>query len=428
MSEKIKAMISSVGTTPEACASSIIKYAPEYILFFVSEATREKIPEIKRMVESQKGNWPVFIDIAETIDFEDITACYLTLVEEEARWRGKYKILPEEIIIDYTGGSKVMTAALVLYGVNYFDNFSYTGGPERGDGGRVVTGSEELKRSKNPLDATILSKRQLWHTYSKSARYEIISTEALRYSKSTGDERNRKFCQIISRIYKVLSCYDRFDFDRKFSFIEDYEYAIKELSVFYKALKSEPLEEWHNGLEKLASHFKRLKSDPDKKYEEWVLALIANAKRRADLENKYEEAVACLYNALERIEQMLVRKCYNADPDNFPPDKVPESLKGNFKKYHKDEKRYYKIGLDIGMQLLKAKEVAEGIRFIKDSSIWRNDSKTGLLDIRNKSIRGHGFNPIGEDEFKRWWTEIHNLWNYEEQDLPVIPNLPEIWW
>ena len=430
MAVKTKGMINSVGTRPAACVKSILDYSPEYVLFFVSTDTRKNVGEIKTLVEEQGGKWPIYTEIAETIDFEDISICYLTLVEEEPKWRAKYKLQQEEIMVDYTGGSKVMTAALVLYGVNYFDRFSYTGGTQRGLDGSVENGHEKLVHSINPLDATILSKRQLWHIYSQAARYEIIAEEAGRYSRSLEDERNMKFCQIVNRIYKAVSAYDRFSFDSEYSFVDEFHDSLQDLSVFAASLRSPPLQDWYEKLVKLESHFKRLKDDPEQKHREWAIALIANAKRRADLEGKYEEAVACLYNALERIEQMLIRKHYKkAEAGDFPPSKIPVSLTKIFERNPKNRKGNYRVGLDKGMRLLSEKGVSFGEKYIRNANIiWRNSKNTGLLDIRNNSLRGHGFNPVGKAEYERWWNEFQNLWDYDYSELPIIPDLPEIWW
>jgi hypothetical protein len=58
-----------------------------------------------------------------------------------------------EVVVDFTGGTKAMTAALTLATVGNGFTFSYVGGRERSKEGRgvVTTGSERIVRRRDPF-------------------------------------------------------------------------------------------------------------------------------------------------------------------------------------------------------------------------------------------------------------------------------------
>jgi uncharacterized protein (DUF1499 family) len=74
---------------------------------------------------------------------------------------------PEDVIVDYTGGTKVMTAALILATIGHPFRFNYVGGVRGGrnkDGlGAVVNGHEKMYPEMNP-----------WLIFAEEERRQIV--------------------------------------------------------------------------------------------------------------------------------------------------------------------------------------------------------------------------------------------------------------
>ena len=415
--EKIRGLIVPVGLTPAACVWSIMEYQPEYILFIVSSASRSGLEEIRRLVREQGGELR-YHDEAETPNEYHLELVYQFLEKRIPRWVEDHKLEPSEVLVDITGGTKAMAAALSLYTANYFSCFAYSAKREKDAKEEIFMG--------NPLEASIITHYKRWQSYAKAARYELIAEEIGSIVNKLLDHHKLSFCQITSEIYRALSAYDRFE--KKEHFIPVFKSALAKLKNFQAGANNPNLTEWYNGLEVLGRHFERI-NNKETKDEEWIYALISNARRRAELEQKYEDAVARLYSALERIEQHLVFQKTGHKSSKFPLSSVPPELQNDFQKLPLEKEgddKTIKIGLDKGMRLLDTLGEEIGREFCKKGNPWRGNN--GLLIKRNFSILAHGFQPVSKADYDRWWTELHNLWKYDPKRLPVIPNLPDIWW
>src|SRR3990172_5815350 len=99
----IKAMIISVGGTAEPIIRSIAEYRPEFASFFASQDTCDRISEIKR--ELQEAKLSIKNEITLAHDVNDLYHCFGKAEEAVKRALSKgYN--SEEVIVDYTGGTK----------------------------------------------------------------------------------------------------------------------------------------------------------------------------------------------------------------------------------------------------------------------------------------------------------------------------------
>jgi len=425
--KKIRGLIVSLGGTANAIVPTILLYKPETILFFVSKETQSIISEVKGLVEKEGFCW-TFAEPLITPDAENINDCYEELLRQEKAWRDKYNLSAEEVVVDFTAGTKAMTAALVLYAVNFFHKFSYVGGNERTKGGVgvVVNGQSKIVTTANPLDAVIFTHLNHWRIYSKASRYELIAQEAKDIAEKISDSHKKVICDLVASIYQALSAYDRFE--KKDTFAPSFKASLAKLYNYQAGANNKEITCWYEKLNKLGEHFSRINDDA-KKEEEWIYALISNAKRRAEQEQKCEDAIARLYSALERIEQMKVFQKTGHRTRKFPLAEIPPALKNDFQRLCPEEKsdtKTIKIGLDKGMRLLEALGDEIGKKFRQKGSPWQGNN--GLLTKRNFSILAHGDKPVSKDDFNKWWDELQKLWPFDPARLPLIPDLPEIWW
>ncbi len=81
--------------------------------------------------------------------------------------------------------------------------------------------------------------------------------------------------------------------------------------------------------EKVEEHLSFLNEIKAGNKEFLIYDLLGSAKRCADLEKKYDDAVARLYRVLEKIAQVALEKRGINDSD-VKPEQIPEGLRDEF--------------------------------------------------------------------------------------------------
>lgn len=144
-----KVLVASVGGSPEPVIYSIEHQQPEYIIYFVSQETRK---EIWDKIEPQLNHKPQDRDIVVTKDSQDLVASVRTLLQQVPSLLSEWEISLDQVIGEFTGGTKAMSSALVLVLSEYGAIFTYVGGEKRDkDGlGVVIGGNEKMFHLANP--------------------------------------------------------------------------------------------------------------------------------------------------------------------------------------------------------------------------------------------------------------------------------------
>lgn len=125
-----------------------------------------------------------------------------------------------------------------------------------------------------------------------------------------------------------------------------------------------------------------------------IADLINNAKRRAEEEQKYDDAIARLYRTIELIAQYRLKTKYKIDPSQAKIEEIPEEL---LKKWNIPPTETVKLPLEKVYELLKTKNDELGQKYLQDKKL-RN-----LLSKRNTSILAHGLTPVTKETYK----ELH---------------------
>ena len=160
-------------------------------------------------------------------------------------------------------------------------------------------------------------------------------------------------------------------------------------------------------------------TSPEGRDEAYILDLIANADRRAEIEGKYEDAVARLYSGLERGAKFRLQRQYGVSTDDVKVDQLPETLRLEFEqKYGNAREGKIRLPLVAAYWLLDALGDALGQRFTA-----RQEEILKLLSLRNLSPLGHGENPVGSDGYGRFRAMLVELLGIDAQDLPRFATL-----
>ena len=383
-------MVISVGTGKDgkdiakAICLSIKQQNPDYIFFILSGISQERtMPLIREniAVHSQTSEERLLSDEnnVEQIEIE----CVAFLKELLAKG-----ILPGDIIIDFTSGTKAMSVGIVLAALNWQGiTLSYITG-RRNHEGRVISGEEVINiQTPNRIFFNSMFKDSvyLFNRYQFETCFDLIS-EA---KNLLSDVEYLQKADTLGKLAQAYSFWEKFDQPNAFQILKDLTAGLA--STKY-------LLEW--GIKSVVEKNKQiLYQEKENNYSpERVVDLLENASRRAE-EGKFDDAVARLYRLMEYLAQyQLFNKYQQIKTESLEVNKLPVALQLKYNDLkNKDGK--VTISLYQAYDLLKELNDELGKKFIsryneKDSKIKK------LLGIRNNSILAHGFGSIHKEHYQ----------------------------
>lgn len=389
-----KVLIVSVGGSHEPILTSIRHHRPRLVIFFASMKSAEDIGAIKRALEEESvsfANENVIVP-----DAERLVDCYVSALSclDRARAAG-YE--PADILVDFTGGTKVMSAALALASVGRGCRFSYVGGRERTKKGvgTVITGSEQLIMQGDPFEVFAIHERRSLALYFE--RYQFEAAQAVLAGLLDRLTTGPSHCafKMVQQLAQGYAAWDRFQ----------YPIALRTLKATWRSwtatVQANPsilyaevcpaLERhvtWLERLEARTKHFQRPHGD-------LVADMIANAERRAE-EGKYDDAVVRLYRALELGAQAAIDRRLHCGTSAIPADHVPEELRADFiQRGYEVTPGVFQLPLEASYRLLHALGEPEGVRFLE-----RYDEIKKIQAARNFSMLAHGLTPTTKEAYE----------------------------
>jgi hypothetical protein len=176
--QQCRAMLVSLGGSPEPVLYTLNQKQPAYILFFVSA---ESVGQIREVIYGLTFPWQD-IDRIVSPSAEILGDCYRALRDRLPEKLALWGIAPEELLVDYTGGTKSMSAALVLATIEQAYRYSYVRGVERDKGGVgvVLGGGERMHYIQNPWKEVAQEERKRISLLFATARYEAAQVEMQR--------------------------------------------------------------------------------------------------------------------------------------------------------------------------------------------------------------------------------------------------------
>lgn len=404
-----KLFIATVGTgqsgkdIAHAIYFSLCQHNPNTAVFIVSKETRENtLPYLEERIRTESQDLEYYCEeVQEINDFEILHKEYVIIIKKYIKQGYDRK----NIIVDYTGGTKSMSAALVTAAlateVNYI---SYTFGL-RGEGGRVKSGTERVSSLSTTLFDTEKRLNQAKILFNKNlfdASEEILSSyKDLPYPDFESE------IKFIIELSRALNYWDKFEFRKAFDTLN----KMKMDEEILKIAQSNSI-----SINKLTDYTYLLSNSEDKTF--LLHELLENAKRRAS-EGKYDDAVARLYRALEMLGQIEFEKefkCLTSDVDckNLPYEKRNE-IKEKYLDW-KDNK--VKLPLYITFELLKIVNNKIGILFSE-----KIEEIKKILYLRNNSILAHGSQPLKKENFEETLEIIEKLLVDSKSKVKKFPRL-----
>jgi CRISPR-associated protein (TIGR02710 family) len=414
----VRVLVVPVGGSPDAVAQAVAHARPGRIVWFASEDSRSLVEGLIERAERDLGRGLHWNETVETPDPSDLQATFAVLHERLPQILRNWGCSWEDVVVDITGGTKPMIAALTLASVRGAHEFQYVSGErDKGGLGVVRTGTERPVALANPWEALAVDvERDIARDFN-SLRFARAREMAEQAKKRLGDTPQGGYLAKLGLLASAFGAWDRFDFK------EATEHLKRCRDVLAQAWLARP---GHGHLvNDLAAAEERLRAVHEDKRTEapsrlLLEELLASALRRAE-EGRYDDAVARLYRFVEGFAQLCLWEAYGIRTGSVDDGQIPrtpdwEPLRA------RAEDGQVKLGLRDAYRLLFAKGHPAG------RAAQRLETAQPLslaLDARNRSLLAHGTTPVRSEDYARLLDEACALSDTDRERLFRFPRLPE---
>lgn len=452
--EKAEYLILSVGTSYEPLVLDIQLLQPERVLFLYTEKTEYILDKVVRYCALDAARYSKSeVSGTDPLDiYREIKAVYL-------KWDR-----PEKMYIDFTGGTKSMSAAAAMAGSVINVQLIYIGTEQYlADFRKPEPGTERLYYISNPVevfgDLEIEKAFALFGEHNYAGAREKL--KELKESVPTPDIR-----QQISFVYHLAAVYEHWDALELPEAYKAMQILTRELERDSRLNKKFLLMDFLPILKKQEQILKQLDEMNDLikekrnmdilKQKEYIVPLMftmhINAEIRMEQE-KYDMATLLLYRLLEMIEQrrLALYGLYVSQTDymaiRYNTDRQPE-LKGMSQEARFKHLKETVIGIrrelfrgKISTYLSEQISLLDGFILLLALGDEISESKSGkpvdklrrirsMVYLRNNSIFAHGLGPVSAEDFMRFRGFVHEMFRdfcrIEEIDHDTMVN--EIRW
>lgn len=404
-------LIQSVGGTPDPIAFSIRSLEPACICFVHSAESKNQIGIALDAVRRaggpsiQPGQIRQF-QVRDAQNFEETVRDLRRLAGLVREWCGRGEAY--EVVVDFTGGTKVMSAALALVARRWTCTFGYVGSGNRTKGGlgTVEPGAERLLIRDNPWDTLGYQAAEEAVAVFNSGGYAAAGALLEVYRNRASKPEVKHELSTLKFLVDAYASWDCFDYK-------------KAAHWFAKALENRNdlnaiFAESQSLIARLEHHRELVVRLGDSKEPtvQWVADLFRNAERRAG-EGRFDDAVARLYRVAEAFAQIRLRDSYGIrDTGSVPLDRIPESLRREWE--GRAEGGAVALGLQDDYRLLKELGDEVGRRFFEDGLAGARSP----LGARNSSILAHGFEPINKRQYDRLREGLDSVLKLDARSEP----------
>lgn len=383
---------------------TIPDHNPDRILVLATpESEAETLPLVQRFAPDYAGVMQCFTHDV-NLNVDRLFETYVQVIRESLITEG---LAPEQLVADFTSGTKNMSAALVLAAVDLrIRSFSYVNG-RRDSTGRVIPGTETrqtIRPRSVHLSRLLADFERLFDRADFAAAQAVIAS--IRQEQLDAFDRER--IDLLDRLASFYGAWDRYDLDGAVSI--DKPAASADISP---PLPGHVADAFYQQSRTAVGIISRKQFHPNR-----LADLIENAERRARGQ-AYNDAMLRLYRAIEYLAQLQLHEVHSIDTSNVDLKKVPESLHETFETL-RSTSGVIAIPLTRSYQLLETLEDPLGNTFQGWYRNKKNDLQK-LLNRRNNSILAHGFDTVSSSDY-------HTLLN--DYVLPlariVVPDLDEV--
>lgn len=429
--EKVDYLILSVGTSYEPLILNISLLSPERILFLYTAETEYILEKIVAFLRLKSTVYQ-----KKMVDATDPLSVYYEIKQAYLSWER-----PSKVYIDFTGGTKTMSASAALAGSLIDVQLVYVGTENYlPDFRKPKPGSELLYYIDNPVE--VFGDLELEKVFALIERYNYAGAAEKLYhlKENIPDPLNRQQINFVYLLVRIYEKWDALEFRSAYKMMEQ---LLREMKRDYRMHKNILMMDFQIDLNNQFKLLAQLQKIPDliaAKEQIHILGnksmmsaltftMYANAIRREQQE-KYDMATLLLYRLLEMIEQsrLMFYGIYITKPDYGCTDfskaaKCYQNMEKNeqinlFKnKVHeirtnlfKGDQEYYlprPIALLDGFILLAA---LEDPMLVEDGRTGNQLQKIRtMVYLRNNSIFAHGLGPVKENDYYRFRNFVQEM-------------------
>lgn len=416
-------LICTVGGSPEPIVASLKHWLPKRVVFLPSEQTRDELQnKVFPLLEREQAPLdPGIYDIMPLPDAQDLSGCVGKLRELTARveeWVARGEQF--RVVLDFTGGTKCMSAALALQGRRWRCLFSYVGGTERtkDNVGIVVSGKEQIVHTQNPWDALGFQAVEDAIVLFDRGVYDAAAALLRRSLHTVADAAKKRELNSLQTIADAYDLWDRFRHKDAMNKLREAE---RNENDFAALLGNHRAGRLLIELRRHRSLLAIMAEQPPGPTRERIADLIANARRCRD-RGRHDDAVARLYRAIEAIAQCRLAGEHGlADTGHVPLNRVPDDLREKWASRADGDTIF--LGLQDDYELLAKFGNPLSAQF---RVLALHDREKSPLTARNQSILAHGFQAVSPTVFERLWEAALRLGDFVEDDLVRFPVLSEV--
>ncbi|MEA3465833.1 MAG: TIGR02710 family CRISPR-associated CARF protein [Thermodesulfobacteriota bacterium] len=424
----MKMMVVSVGGSPEPVIYSLNEQQPDYVVYFASKDSRKLISS---EIESQLTFTPVDVEKLVTADEQDLLVCVQYLLKEVPRCLQLWDVSVDNIICDYTGGTKTMSAAIVLALSSFVRQFSYVGGVSRDkDGlGVVIGGREHMLYVQNPWDALAIRFMREIELMFNRCRFQSVIDVAQAAKLKTEDK--APFFAFIRDVAEGFYCWDGVQYDKAYKLLKQ---CTGKLPTLFQFSNNRELDDFSRQLCKsferltlIKDQSDQLKPNKGKKIaqgvdplcRDFLADIVANAVRRAEVEHKYDDAVARLYSAIEKLAKITLQVEFSINNSSVDVALIDDN---DVKQWLENE--CGGEGLPIMLPLSRSYELLYrlhhplGVQFEQHRLQLEK-----VLSIRNNSILAHGYDSVSGKTYCDMLNIALQFLDLQKNDLPTFPQM-----
>jgi len=412
--QPVRALVITLTDHPGASVYSINRLRPESLCFVLPESAK---PLVESSVQPKIEQMPRRWDWVTLSDAEHFPSCYQTIARSLAQILKGWEVQPGELVLDLTEATTAMSGSLVLVTRSFTSRIVSLVSPAEGREGEAVSidGQPFIWMQINPWDeAAMVSRQEACDYFNRGAFVAAAGLFRLIEMRVSGGQKP------LYRAFVDLA--EGYDLWERFH----YRQAWDKLKTSIRALEMASVWGGPPGLKALlpilkanAGFLERLVLDPAEVKDLVSLDLLANVRRRLDVDRDSERAMVALARALEAIAQWQLFKQYRIKTWDLQPEQLPQALQETCRTcYLDDVDGKYKLPLQSQFRALAGLGDQLGQGFLHE---W--PTMKPLLDAANHAVLGHGFEPIKAERVQQLYGVIVKLSGVSETSLPKFPVL-----
>lgn len=423
--EDVEYFVVSVGTSFEPIVLNLKLFNPQKVLFLCTEKTEETLGRIvsycdlePKMYEKRRVRETDPLDI-----YKEIKRYYLL-------WKR-----PKKMYIDFTGGTKAMSAAMAMAGALINVQLVYVGSNDYLADFRIPNpGSETLFYINNPL--TVFGDLEIEKALVLFERFNYAGAKDRLAELKEGipDPNIRQQLNFVYLLAKAYEAWDALDFVAAYDTMVCLNKELKRDRMIHPVFLLMDCCEQLDKQEKILEHLQNIpamiktrNSFKILRSKDLITALMFTMYQNGttrEQQGKYDMATLLFYRLLEMVEQRRLSH-YNLNVSRMDYENIKYNLKNmpEIGKCPKEERfpllkdKVYKIkqelfGKNTGSYLPEQVSLLEGfiLLYAFRDPIMTSEGQDGInqlkriramVYLRNNSIFAHGLGPVGlEDYFK----------------------------